>query len=37
MGTERDAEFYTLLRQASGTLGLVWPLETAGQQARSKA
>jgi DNA-binding IclR family transcriptional regulator len=25
MGTERDAEFHELLRQASGTLGLVWP------------
>ena len=36
MGTERDAEFHTLLRQASGTLGLVWPLETARQQAQSK-
>jgi DNA-binding IclR family transcriptional regulator len=25
MGAERDVEFHTLLRQASGTLGLVWP------------
>jgi DNA-binding IclR family transcriptional regulator len=29
MGTERDSEFHILLQQASGTLGLVWPLETA--------
>ena len=25
MGSERDAEFHTLLQQAAGTLGLVWP------------
>lgn len=25
MGPERDAEFFTLLQQAAGTLGLLWP------------
>jgi DNA-binding IclR family transcriptional regulator len=35
MGTERDSEFHILLQQASGTLGLVWPLETAPIQTWS--
>ena len=25
MGPERDAEFHALLRQAVGTVGMVWP------------
>lgn len=32
MGPERDAEFHDLLRQAAGTLGLVWPRD--GQPAK---
>lgn len=32
MTQDRDSEFYELLLQASSTLGLVWPLESAGVQ-----